>query len=161
MASRTRRVIAGAAVAVGLMAGLTGTAGATAVGNEGCTPGYWKNHTSNWEEYLPNERLADRDDPNDAALNLSGAFADTTFIQALNFNGGSGVDGATRILLRATAAAFLNAAHEGLGYPLRRFGDPGNIQAEVNAALASNDRQTMLDLAARLDQANHLGCPLN
>jgi hypothetical protein len=29
---------------------LAGPAQAVNIGNEGCTPGYWKNHTSNWEE---------------------------------------------------------------------------------------------------------------
>ena len=62
--------------------------------------------------------------------------------------------------MRASVAAFLNAAHEGVGYPYRRFGDPGNLQATINAALASLDRQTMLDLATWLDTANNLGCPL-
>jgi hypothetical protein len=31
----------------------------------------------------------------------------------------------------------------------------------VNAAFASGDRSTMLDLASRLDADNNLGCPLS
>ena len=62
-------------------------------------------------------------------------------------------------MLRAAVAATLNAAHEGLGYPLRRAGDDG-IFAMVNEALASGDRQTMLQLARYLDELNNLGCPL-
>jgi len=36
-----------------------------------------------------------------------------------------------------------------------------DVIADVNAALASGDRQTMLDLAGELDADNNLGCPLN
>ena len=156
MASRTRRVIAGAAVAVGLMAGLTGTAGATGTGNEGCTPGYWKNHTSNWEEYTTSTKLK-------TVFTFPASLAsygELTFLQALNLQGGTGLDGAVRILLRHAVAAFLNAAHEGVGYPYRRFAEPGFIQSDVNAALASLNRGTILALAADLDQKNNLGCPL-
>ena len=32
---------------------------------------------------------------------------------------------------------------------------------QVNAALASNNRNTMLRLAGQLDQYNNLSCPLN
>jgi hypothetical protein len=58
-------------------------------------------------------------------------------------------------------AAFLNAAHEGLGYPYRRFEEPGNMWAAIDAALASGDRATMINLAAVFDAANNLGCPLS
>lgn len=63
--------------------------------------------------------------------------------------------------MRAAVAAWLNAANEGLGFPMRRWSDPGNIVPSVNMAIASGDRATMLDLAAILDDANNLGCPLN
>lgn len=75
--------------------------------------------------------------------------------------GGPGVEGATRNLLRAAAAAVLNAAHEGLEYPYRRADEPFNIFAKVNSALASLNRQTMLRLAGTLDKPNNLGCQLN
>ena len=32
---------------------------------------------------------------------------------------------------------------------------------QVNAAIVSEDRDTMLDLAALIDFVNNLGCPLN
>jgi hypothetical protein len=35
------------------------------------------------------------------------------------------------------------------------------VIAAVNAALASNDRTTVLDLASALDADNNLGCPLS
>ena len=52
-------------------------------------------------------------------------------------------------------AALLNAAVPGVDYPLTQ----AQIVAQVNAALASGDRDTMIDLAATLDNLNNLGCP--
>lgn len=136
---------------------LAGPVAAVNIGQEGCTPGYWKNHTDNWEEYSPGQTL---DELFDFPASLSG-MADDTLLQALNYGGGPGIQGAARNLLRHAVAAFLNAAHEGLGYPYRRFTDPGNLEAWVNGALASEHRGTMLDLKDTLDTANKLGCPLN
>lgn len=152
-------VLATAALALGIWCA-PGQAGATNIGNEGCTPGYWKNHTGSWEEFTPNSPL------NVYASNFTfpdalAKYRTATFLEALNFKGGPGVEGGAQILLRAATAAYLNAAHEGLGYPYRRYQDPFNIQAQVNAALASLDRATMLSLADTLDRANNLGCPLN
>jgi len=65
------------------------------------------------------------------------------------------------LLLHHAVAAYLNAAHEGLGYPYRRFGEPGDLRDAINSALASGDRATMLELKDKLDAANNLGCPLN
>ncbi|HZB04112.1 MAG TPA: hypothetical protein VE737_07305 [Actinomycetota bacterium] len=83
-----------------------------------------------------------------------------TFHQALQGGGGSGLEGAAKILFRATVAAFLNAAHEDIDYPYRRFAEPFNIQLKVNQALASLDRATMLQLAEHLDDVNNADCPL-
>ncbi len=152
---RRRLALAGVSVAFGLTV-LSAPAGATNIGNEGCTPGYWKNHTSNWEEYSPDQTVG-------SVFTLPpelSMYADVTLEEALAFKGGPGTEGGARILLRAATAAFLNAAHEGLGYPYRRFAEPGNLDAQITAALASGDRGAMLTLAAWLDEANTLGCPL-
>jgi hypothetical protein len=136
---------------------VAGPVAATNIGEEGCTPGYWKNHTDNWEEYSPGQTL---DELFDFPASLSG-LADDTLLEALNYGGGPGLTGGAEILMRAAVAAYLNAAHEGLGYPYRRFTDPGNLEAWINSALASEHRGTMISLAATLDAANNLGCPLN
>jgi len=81
----------------------------------------------------------------------------STLLQALSFEGGSGTTAAARILLRAAVAALLNSASPDVDYPL----STAQVIAQVNAALASNDRATMLALAAQLDQYNNMGCPLN
>jgi hypothetical protein len=148
-----------AAIAVAATVPLTvvsgGVASATNIGQEGCTPGYWKNRTSNWEEYSPSTQLGT------IFTSLAGTkYATTTLLQALSLKGGSTLDGATQTLLRAAAAAVLNAAHEGVGYPYRRFGEFKIIE-KVDAALASGNRATILNLATTLDQVNNLGWPLN
>ena len=140
--------------------------GATAIGVEGCTPGYWKNHTENWLEtttlHIPTTKLVTSAFAGASSRpNLAGV----TFLQALQGGGGSGVDGAAVILARAATAAWLNAAHEGLGFPWRRTG-PGidgrpALVPTVNAAFTSGDRAKMLALAQRLDADNNLGCPLS
>jgi len=80
-----------------------------------------------------------------------------TLRQALSFQGGSSTTAAARILLRAAVAALLNSAHPDIDYPRTT----AEVIADVNAALASNNRSTMLALAAELDEDNNLGCPLN
>jgi hypothetical protein len=82
---------------------------------------------------------------------------DQTLVQALGYGGGSGTSGAARILLRAGVAAVLNSAHPDVDYS-RTTAD---VIATVNAALASNNRSTMLTLAAALDADNNKGCPLS
>ena len=149
---------------------LSTPAGATTVGpDEGCTPGYWKNHTASWQEYVPTTPLSHLF-TFPAAVST---FQSETMLTALNGGGGPGLNGATTILLRAATAAYLNAAHDSIGYPLRRLlpspfqpwaSDPrfaNGIHGAVNDALASLDRNTILALATTLDNANNLGCPLN
>jgi len=77
-----------------------------------------------------------------------------TLLQALNLKGGPGLCGAEEILLRAAVSALLNSCS--VSYPL----STAQVIAEVNAALASCDRATILAEATRLDGFNNLGCPL-
>ena len=153
---RLRAGLVAASVAAGGLFVATGPASATNIGNEGCTPGYWKTHTSNWQEYTPTQTL---NSVWSFPAQLS-SVGNMTFLQALQAQGGTGTVGAARILMRAAVAAFLNAAHEDVGYPYRRFGEPGNLYQQVQAALNSLNRNQMLNLAAKLDAANNLGCPL-
>jgi hypothetical protein len=119
-------------------------------GREGCTPGYWKNHTESWEGYAPDEALSV------VFAATPAQYASTTLLQGLSFNGGNGVDGASRILLRAAVAAVLNAANDEVDY---RY-TTAEITSRVDAALASGDRATILAVAADLDAANNGGCTL-
>ena len=124
--------------------------------SEGCSHGYWKNHTSEWPS------------PYTTSTQLQGPFfipAVTelsfmqvhTFAMALDYPGGPDLGGAARILLRNAVASLLNAEHSDVAYPL----SAQQVKDQVNAALASLDRQTILALEAELDLLNNLGCPLN
>ncbi len=121
----------------------------------GCTPGYWKNHTDSWAGtgYSPDQTTG-------SVFSGASAFpslASQSLLQSLQGGGGSGTLGAAKILLRAAVAALLNAGHSGVDYPRTT----AEILADVNAALTSNNRNTMLALASELDSDNNLGCPLN
>jgi hypothetical protein len=119
---------------------------------EGCTPGYWKNHPESWVGFTTGQTLESVFDvPNELGLD------NATLLEALSFGGGPGVEGASQILLRAAVAALLNSASPGVDYPLTT----AQVIAQVNAALATGDRATILALAAELDRLNNLGCPLN
>jgi hypothetical protein len=124
-------------------------------GDEGCTPGYWKNHTRSWPPsgYSPNQTVS-------SVFSGASAFpslASESLLDALQGGGGSGTLGAAKILLRAATAALLNAAHPGVDYPRTS----AQIIAAVNAALTSNNRDQMLTLATALDNDNNGGCPLS
>jgi hypothetical protein len=125
------------------------------VGNQGCTPGYWKNHTDSWPPtgYSPTQTVVTVF----AQSALYPALGASTLLQSLGFAGGSGVSGAAEILLRAATAALLNASHPSVAYPRT----PASVLTDVNATLATQNRDTMLALAAALDADNNRGCPLN
>jgi hypothetical protein len=121
------------------------------IGEEGCRPGYWRNRLGIWQQHSPSTSLRS------VFSAVSGTrFASTTMAQALSLHGGSGVDGARQILLRAGTAAVLNAAHGRIDYSLTKAA----VVRRVNTALKTGDRQIILDAAAALDRANNLGCPL-
>jgi hypothetical protein len=119
---------------------------------EGCTPGFWKQpqHLDAWVGFSPDDTLGSVFD----ATNL-GALADVTLLDALSFQGGPTLEAANRILLRQAVAALLNSASLD-GFSMTT----AEVIAAVDAALASGDRDTILDLAAELDAANNAGCPL-
>jgi len=124
-------------------------------GDQGCTPGYWKNHTGSWSGtgYAPGQTVASVFSAASGFPSLAGE----SLLQALQGGGGPGTTGAAQILLRAGVAALLNASSPGVDYP-RTAAD---VIAAVDAALASNSRDAMLALASELDADNNLGCPLS
>ena len=120
-------------------------------GFEGCTLGYWKvkQHHDSWPLPLT---------PSSSLQSYFGLDApNTTLLTALSFQGGPGVDGAKRILLKQAVAALLNAASGGVDYPITS----AQVTAQVLFALQSGDREVMLSLASTLDAYNNQGCPLN
>lgn len=118
-------------------------------GTEGCTPGYWKNHPEAWSGYSPHQTVGAVFEHEDGSL------SNATLIEALGFNGGSGVVGAERILLRASIASMLNAASDiDYGYGAAR------VINTTDRALLSDSRPRILRLAAEFDRLNNRGCPL-
>jgi len=121
-------------------------------GNQGCTPGFWKNHTSAWQCFSPGATVSS------VFTGVDPSLASSTLLQALSFQGGSTLAGAEEILLRAAVAALLNACPgSGVNYPLT----DAQIVTLVNDAIASGDRATILGVASALDGFNNLGCPIN
>jgi hypothetical protein len=183
MRTRTLCVVAAMGVLAAVFPMLAGPAMATNIGDDhACTPGYWKTHPGDWpvagvtdptetDTVLPGGKLIDYFQlpvlvaPGTgtpvipvALRDLNGDGYDDTMMQALGFSGGPGVMGASRILMRAATAAYLNAADERLFFPLRRRED---IVIPVRDALASGDRMTIVELAEELDWVNNsLPCPL-
>ena len=117
----------------------------------GLTPGFWKNlkkHEIYWEYYTPMDYIGD-------VFTLPEEFdslEDAKLIEALKFGGGDDLIDMAKILLRASVAAILNDENGEIEYPYE-----GDIISDVNAALASLDRDTMEDLKDIFDEANNYG----
>ena len=131
-------------------------------GDEGCTPGFWKANAKKganaWPDDIPIEPstlLSFYGIVNVEGYSLSGV----TFLDALSLKGGNSLSEKEEILLRAGAAALLNAAHleSQLDYEYN-FED---VVAHLNAALASDDKQTIVNQASAFDEENNEGCPFN
>lgn len=125
------------------------------LGDQGCTPGYWKNHADSWPptDFATGQAVEEVFAQASLYPDLGGA----SLLDALSFQGGPGLDGAAGTLLRAAVAALLNAAHPGVDYPQAL----ADVVSAVDAALASEDRDTMIDAAGLLDDDNNRGCPLD
>lgn len=130
----------------------------------GCTPGYWKNHLEQWVYYTPEMTLAQAFEcltPGQewfwpAQLSDLG---DDTLLEALNYKGGPGIEGAARNMLRQSVAALLNAAHPQVNY----FGEDGEeyVKMLVRWALHYLDERTnMLFIKDFFEYYNELGSPL-
>jgi hypothetical protein len=104
-------------------------------GDEGCTPGYWKNHLEDWPPtgFSP-------DDDFDTVFGVDYWHPDITLERAVR-RGGGGV----KKLTRHGTAALLSAAHPDVGYPY--------TVAEVIAFVQAGD-------VGPLEAANELGCDI-
>ena len=130
-------------------------------GGEGCTPGAWKNRLLGIGEWIPTGFQPDQPVPGVfPAVALYPTERNKNLLQALSAeesSGGPGPAGGARNLLIQAVAALLNAAHPDVDYPIPTA---DGVIAEVNEALNSYDRDTMLNLAAVLDGYNNLGSDL-
>jgi hypothetical protein len=113
-------------------------------GTSGCTPGYWKNHTENWNApYTPSSSF-------NVTFGIGTKWFSNslTLLQAASLGGGQ-----EKALARHATAALLNSA-EGIS-PLT----VAQVIARVQAAYAGT-----ADIEATKDYFegyNSLGCPLN
>jgi hypothetical protein len=133
------------------------SAGAWFTGTQGCTPGYWKNHTDAWADtpYSPTDTVGSVFTiPADFS-----SFSSETLLDALNGAGGTDLNGAVEILLRAGVAGLLNASDPNVDYQ----GSVKLIIKHVDEALASEKRGVIINTAARIDARNNGtgGCPLS
>lgn len=134
--------------------------GCTINGSQGCTPGYWKNHLDAWADTDNGAGNAYSNSDKVVAIfsSASGIIdSEITLLDALKFKGGTGVDGAVRILLRAAVSALLNSSSSNVAYPIWA----PQLILDVNEIINTADRDAILVFADELDLNNNLGCPLN
>ena len=117
-------------------------------GNEGCTPGYWKQdqHLDSWvgTGYAPNQDF-------DTVFGVNFFNPNQTLVQAAGANGGG-----TDALARHAVAALLNSASADVDYPY--------TTAQVLDIVQGDGAYAGLSVEARknlLAAANELGCDLN
>lgn len=136
---------------------------AAALGNQGCTPGYWKQsqHFDSWTATgLAPTDLISTVFTVPASYTVNGsAMGGFSLVQGLSFKGGNDVNGKAQTLLRAAIAAVLNASNSSIQYGMSKTA----IVNAVNAALAGGNATTIINLAGQLDGLNNGlgGCPLN
>jgi hypothetical protein len=96
-------------------------------GDEGCTPGYWKNHLADW----PASGISPSDDF-DSTFGVDLFDPDITLGEAVKLGGGG-----VKKLARHGTAALINAGHPDVGYPLSVAGVIAAVQAGNADALAT------------------------
>jgi hypothetical protein len=115
-------------------------------GNEGCTPGYWK-QTQHFDSYPAGIT------PSTTFTSIFGVGGTLTFLQALGLNGGD-----TNALWRHGAAAYLNAASDDVDYAYTTAQVIDIVQGDGDfAGLSVEARKNLLDAANN----GVGGCPLN
>ena len=146
------------------------TVSTATAGDQGCSPEFWGDHPNLWKVYSPDQRvrsvftgfepelgdlrLARAIDPNDTDANwaISGRH------DRDDSDGHGRLMQAQRSLLRAGVAALLNASNPGVDYAL----SVSQVTGQVNAAVATRDRDKITDLTEQLgtDNRGQGRCPL-
>ncbi|MEZ4650727.1 MAG: hypothetical protein R3E97_18485 [Candidatus Eisenbacteria bacterium] len=121
---------------------------------EGCGLGFWKNHTDAWEP--TGHGTSDEVSSIFEVPEELGDFGSDSLMEALKYGGGSGAEGAAKLLLRTAVTAALNAAHPDVNYGLAE----AEIVEIVNGALASGNRREMQDARHAVGESNGGSCPL-
>ncbi|MCI0498372.1 MAG: hypothetical protein L0Y36_01645 [Planctomycetales bacterium] len=135
------------------------TAECPCAGQEGCTPGFWKNHPLCWDCYSTTTKLNQVFSFPASPAGLV-ALGNKTLLEALSFEGGTTKIQKMQILLRHSVAAVLNACNGDVDYP----DDVAGVVGAVNGILANWSTATgrdILTLKNQFQDWNELGCPIN
>ena len=112
--------------------------------NEGCTPGYWKNHTDRWPAVYATGASFN------TTFGVTAFRPDITLLQGLKREGGG-----INALARHAVGALLNAASSEVAFPLT----PQQVIDKVKAAVAPNGN---IEAAKNeLGNLNEQNCPLD
>ena len=116
---------------------------------EGCTLGYWKNHSDRWcSSYSPSMLFGD------VFVNAPSNLANQTLLEALNLGGGGIYN-----LARQGVAALLNACSDEVDFPAPYSDNTQSVINAINAAYLAGGTAPG-QLASQLDILNNSGCPL-
>ncbi len=135
----------------------TDSASCTVVpGDEGCTPGYWKNHPEQWDGVTPDATTTIQyTDLFNATFGVtpaqSGLADSVTLMDAVNLGGGG-----LMALDRHAAAALPSAESVNYSYSLA-----GVISLYRDAVGADTGPESIYSALAKLSAANNKDCPLN
>jgi hypothetical protein len=113
-------------------------------GDEGCTPGFWKNHLSSWSGYSTGADF-------DTTFGVNFFNPNKTLLQAVNLGGGG-----LNALARHGVAALLNAASGDVDYAYTEAQVIDIVQGDGAFAGLSVTERTNLLVAA-----NEAGCPIS
>jgi len=132
-------------------ASITLNAATNCVAFEGCTLGYWKNHTDRWckPTYTPNTLYGNVFKSSYVPIQ----FKTMTLLQVLNLGGGGIYN-----LARQSVAALLNICHSEVDYN-SAYPTTTDLIKAVNAAYKTGGNAPGT-LATKLDGFNNAGCPL-
>ena len=111
--------------------------------SQGCTPGYWKNHTEDWAE-----AGLSPDQDWDTVFGVDYFDPDVTLLQSMNPSD-------NWVFAAHSTAALLNASHPGADYELL----PSEIIQIVQDAVASGDDSEIEAAKDLFDHLNNTGCP--
>ncbi len=113
------------------------------IGDDGCTPGYWKNHLNRWVGYRPTDSFNE-------TFGVVAFTPDITLNDAIRRRGGG-----INALARHATAALLNAAHPDVDYALTEAQILQLVQSAVGARSRTEQaKNTLADF-------NEAGCPLS
>ncbi|MEK6775776.1 MAG: SdrD B-like domain-containing protein [bacterium] len=116
---------------------------AVQAGGQGCSDGFWKNHTNKWPSpYTPSTMFS---------AVFENAFPGKTLLQVISQGGGG-----LTALGRQTVGALLNAAATGVSYDLT----PAQVISQFNAVFPGSC-SSYEPLKNSFEQLNEQGCPIS